>query len=302
MTDGPFTNWESRLKAHATHATGVERPGALPPFFQFSQNSLQNYADCARRFQLSVIEGLRWPAAESEPIEEHERFVQMGEAFHLLVQRHILGVPADALAPSDAPLANWWDAYLQAPPPDVPDAIRLPEAQLSMPFGPYRLMAKFDLLAIDPGHRAVIVDWKTIRQRPDRDTLARRLQTRVYPLVLAEAGAHLFGGPIRPDDITLIYWFANAPADPAIFRYTATQMADDRATISGLIDDILAADPATIWPLTDDEWHCKYCVYRSLCDRGVRAGSLDDAGSAELDAEVDFGFDLDLGDAGEIAF
>lgn len=302
MTDGPFANWQARLKGHATHVTGVERPGALPPFFQFSQNSLQNYADCARRFQLAVIDGLRWPAAESEPIEDHERFVQMGEAFHLLVQRHILGVPADALAPHEPPLADWWDAYLQTPPPDVPEAIRLPEAQLSMPFGAYRLMAKFDLLAIDPGRRAVIVDWKTTRQRPDRETLARRLQTRVYPLVLAEAGAHLFGGPLRPDDITLIYWFANQPADPAIFRYTAARMADDRAYLRDLIDAILTADPAAIWPLTDDGWHCKYCVYRSLCDRGVSAGRLDDAESAELDAEVDFDFDFNLGEAGEIAF
>ena len=49
------------------------------------------------------------------------------------------------------------------------------ETVLSMPFqvgygGPvFRLTAKYDLFAVDPGKRAMIVDWKTTRRRTELD-------------------------------------------------------------------------------------------------------------------------------------
>mgnify|MGYP007064289961 CR=1 FL=1 len=38
----------------------------LPVDFQFSQNNLQDYLDCARRFELRALRRLAWPAAQSE--------------------------------------------------------------------------------------------------------------------------------------------------------------------------------------------------------------------------------------------
>jgi hypothetical protein len=301
VTDqGPFAHWQKALQPRTDRPRPPgSQPGLLPPIFQFSQNSLQDYADCARRFQLRYVLGQRWPAAESEPIDEHEQLMEQGTEFHRLVQRHLLGIPAEKLAPVAQPLAEWWDAYLHTPPPDLPQAVRLPEAQLTIPFGAYRLLAKFDLLAIEPGQRAVIVDWKTTRSRPTRDVLARRLQSRVYPYVLVEAGAHLFGSPLDPAQVSLVYWFAGAPGQPEVFHYAAAQHAGNRAFLTALVDDILA-HREDIWPLTDDEFHCRYCVYRSLCDRGVRAGALDDGGLEALDA--DFDFEIDIADVDEIAF
>lgn len=296
---GPFAHWRQALERRGAPPQEHYPGDRLPPAFQFSQNSLQDYVDCARRFQLRTIEGVRWPAAESEPIEEHERFMQQGSEFHLLVQRHLLGIPAAQLTPTDYPLAEWWDAYLRTPPSDLPASVRLPEVQLSTPLGEHRLLAKFDLLAIDPGQRAVIVDWKTTRSRPTRDVLARRLQSRVYPFVLVEAGAHLFGGPLDPQQVSLIYWFAADPAAPEVFAYSQAQHEDNRAYLAGLIDEILARGEE-VWPLTPDEYHCRYCVYRSLCDRGVRAGRIDEAGIEALDEDLDFEIELESID--EIAF
>ncbi len=305
---GPFSHWQQAIQMGGQEPEEPEVRGGLPPFFQFSQNSLQDYADCARRFQLRYMAGQRWPAAESEPIEEHERFMAQGSEFHRLVQRHVKfgsatlpGIPAEKLTPTDYPLAEWWDAYLSYPPPDLPEAVRLAEAELSTPLAGFRLLAKFDLLAIAPGERATIVDWKTTRSRPPRDTLARRLQTRVYPFVLVEAGAGLFGGPLDPEQVTLLYWFASAPAQPEIFRYTVPQHEDNRAYLGGLIEEILGRGEPT-WPLTDDEHHCRYCVYRSLCDRGAQAGRLEEAGLAAGEVDVDFDFALDLDDLDEIKF
>jgi hypothetical protein len=42
--------------------------------------------------------------------------------------------------------------------------------------------------------------------------LKERLQTRLYPFLLVEAGTYLNGGsPIQPDHIQMIYWFASDP-------------------------------------------------------------------------------------------
>ncbi len=176
---------------------------ALPPDFQFSQASLQDYVECPRRFQLRYLLQLQWPAPEAEPAEEHEQHMQDGETFHRLVHQHRLGIPVEYLQPGGGDevageagpvvsslLAEWWAAYLAAPPPDLP-RMQFPELALSVPLGEHRLVAKFDLVAIEAGRRAVIVDWKTSRRRVSASLLAARLQTRVYRYVLAQAGAHL---------------------------------------------------------------------------------------------------------------
>jgi CRISPR/Cas system-associated exonuclease Cas4 (RecB family) len=291
----PFEHWRQSIQPKEIEQTEYNAEG-LPPVFQFSQNNLQDYADCARRFQLRYVEGQRWPAVENEPLEEHEKFMEQGSEFHLLVQRHLLGVPADQLSPADPLLAAWWDSYLRVPPPDIPSTVRVPETQLSTPLGDQRLLARFDLLAIEPGQRAVIVDWKTTRHRPKRETLAARLQTRLYPFVLAEAGAALFGGPITPDQISLIYWFAEEPGKPEEFIYNAAAHEANREYLSDLIAQVLK-HKEEIWPLTDDLKQCDYCVYRSLCNRGVTAGDF-----REIDFERDDDFNVDLDGVEEIAF
>jgi hypothetical protein len=88
----------------------------LPPGFQFSQGSLQDYIDCHRRFQLRYLVQLAWPAVESEPVLESERFMQQGARFHRMVQQHLLGISAERLAmlAKDEDLLRWWENYLRA--------------------------------------------------------------------------------------------------------------------------------------------------------------------------------------------
>ena len=73
--------------------------------------------------------------------------------------------------------------------------------------------------------------------------------------------------------------------------------------LTGLIEEILARDEEE-WTLTADERRCKYCIYRSLCDRGVEAGPFgewdDDVLDTDPEAVADFDFDLD--NVEEIAF
>ncbi len=275
---------------------------SLPSDFQFSQSSLQDFVDCRRRFQLRYLEQLAWPAIETSPALEHERQMRMGAVFHRQAQQHILGLPEERLSrmASDETLRLWWQNYLRQSPPDLPED-RHPEIVLAAPLGGHRLVAKYDLLAITPGQRAVIVDWKTGQKRPSRRWLAERLQTRVYRYLLVEAGAHLNAGePIAPEQVEMIYWFANHPDDPEHFAYDARQHQTDGETLEGLIGEIIGLGEND-FPLTTHERHCRFCPYRSLCQRGIEAGTLLES-EHDLDLGEDWSIDLDLEQIAEIAF
>jgi RecB family exonuclease len=255
-----------------------------------SYSSLQDYQDCPRRFQLRYLLEQPWPAVQSEPMLEHERYAELGRRFHHLVEQHLVGLPVATLTASIAEeeLARWWRHYLNAPPAD---ALGLPvrraelalSARLPTPEGAYRLVARYDLLAIAPGERAFIVDWKTERRRPTRPQLASRMQTRVYRYVLVEAGQTLNAGrPIEPENVRMVYWFAEFPAEPEVFSYDSVQHAADADALSTLAAEI-SARKDEVFPLTTDVRHCRYCVYRSLCERGV-AAELAAVGEEESEA------------------
>ncbi len=287
----------------------------LPPDFHFTQANLQDYVECRRRFQLRWLLALSWPAVAAEPADAYEATVRDGETFHRLIHQHQLGLPveqltAQALGAASASAAGegllaWWQNYLAAAPADLPPA-RHPEITLTAPVGDQRLVAKYDLVAVEPGARAVIVDWKTSARRTPRAALAGRLQTRVYRYVLAEAGAGLNAGqPIRPEQITMLYWFATFPDQPERLRYDATTHAADAHYLASLVAEIAAAGEDG-FPLTTDETRCRFCPYRSLCGRGVEAGQMDDEAEGEIEAEVEAKADwanaFDFEQVAEVAF
>ena len=281
---------------------------SLPPDFHFSQGSLQDFVDCQRRFQLRYLDHIAWPAVEAEPILENERHLQQGALFHLMVQQHLLGVPVERLTAmaQDEDLARWWENYLNAA-PAVLDGECYPEFTLSAPFGASgvrRLVAKYDLVVVAPDGRALIFDWKTSRRRSPQSRLAGRLQTRVYPYLLVQAGADLNGGrPFEPGQIEMVYWFADFPDRPERFSYNAAQYAEDGGYLAGLLEQIATLSLGNgIFPLTEVEERCLFCVYRSLCDRGVAAGNLDDIDFDEPELDLSFEIDLDFEQIAEIEY
>ena len=271
----------------------------LPDEFQFSQASLQDYKDCPRRFWLRYVRRIAWPAAAVGPEQEDELYLRRGRDFHRLLRQHALGIPVAQLEATiaDPDLRRWWDNYLTSPPDDLP-ARRYAEIALSAPLGQHRLVAKYDLIAVEAGQRAVIVDWKTSRGQPRRDRLAERLQTLVYPYVLVRAGAHINGGqPLQPSQVEMVYWFAEYPTMPGRFVYNDARHEANAAYLTDIVAEIVALDDDG-FPKTTQEKHCRHCRYVSLCQRGG-AGVVSLADEEEWLTEED---DLDtLFDIAQIA-
>lgn len=271
----------------------------LGPDFAFTQGSLGDYAECARRFELRYIMRLRYPALEVKQALEYEMRLRRGNRFHKLVQQHILGVPKDLLSQSltdDADLAQWWESYLAHGLADLPPE-RHAEITLQTALGGQRLVAKYDLLALEPGGAAVIVDWKTGEHVPSRGQLQRRMQTVVYRYVLAQAGTHLYGEPIPPERIRMEYVFVAQGGQRLSFDYSAAQLAADESL---LLEMIGAIGDAKEFPLTEHERRCKFCTYRAFCGRG-EAGDLREFVEDD-DSEADESIELDFDQIAEIEF
>ncbi len=235
--------------------------------------------------------------------------MQLGSDFHRLAHQHALGLPARFLTDSarhNLELAAMWQNYLQHRPAELahPDAQLFPETTLATTVGGYRLAAKYDLLACLPGNspRILIIDWKTNLRRPPSHVLRARAQTRVYPFVLAtlvSSGQWPSAGEqqaaVFSEQITFQYFFTTAPTKPEIIPYSQQQFAADQHYLTDLIQEITAAED---FPLTANKRACRFCVYRSFCDRGDAAGDVDEF---EDDLLLD-DFDLDWEQVAEIAY
>lgn len=271
---------------------------SLPDDFVFSQSALQDYVDCPRRFELRYLREVRWPALETEPALEHESSLLKGQQFHHLLHQHALGVPAETLEATiaDDDLRQWWNRYVRWQADHLHDA-RHPELTLTVPIGEMLLMAKYDVVARMPDASFLIIDWKT-GKRPKRPArLAERMQTLVYPYVLSRAGDWLNDGqPIPPERIKMVYWFAET-GETIEFQSSEEKLRNDEARLVSLVEEIAARFE---YPLTTDEQRCSFCAYRSLCERGERAGDLNEL--EEDEDELAGELTLDLDQIEEIAF
>ena len=273
----------------------------LPTNFQFSQSNLQDFVDCRRRFQLKHMQHILWPAVQAEPAMEIEHQIELGSRFHHLVHQFALGIPLDKLnlPAHNEVLAQWWENFQSAISESgslhnawLPSVQRLPETTISGHLGNVRLIAKMDLIAIHPDGNIQIFDWKTSQQVPRRTWLAERLQTKVYPYLFLQAGSIFTNGKtIKPEQLEMIYWYSSMPEAPIHFPYTQRQFQSDQAYLHSILDTLLRLE-ANDFSMTNDERHCNYCVYRSLCNRGTTAGELTDYEQISINDDVGFGFDF----------
>ncbi len=262
----------------------------LPPDFQFSSKVLQTYSDCPRRFELQYLLRQPWPAIESQPIIEMEQNLDLGRNFHRMVQQKISGVPvADLTSGLEDPLLlKWWQVFLDLG-PKLDLEYCTAESTFTTQVNGYTLTAQYDLLQRSGENRIEIIDWKTTSYPLSKNWLKKRYQTCVYLFVMGKNGHQYFHKKYNAEEISLRYWFPQHPALDICFPYSSEQLQHDEETLSGVIHEI--SDHRGSYQLTSDVKKCEFCQYRSLCDRGVKPGSL--SSDVELSSMDDVIPDLD---------
>jgi len=245
-----------------------------------SQSSLQSFVDCPRRFELRYLRDLDWPALETREAIQHEAAILQGQEFHHLLHQHSMGIPVATLESTieDPIIRHWWQNYLAWEAGHLP-LRRYAETTMTttIPVGssetrPILLTAKYDLLTKLPDNSLLVIDWKT--GRPQRkEVLAARLQTLVYRYTMARAGSWLNDNcDVRPGQIRMIYWYAD-DGSTVEFSYSDEEFYRDEQRLSSILAEILTR---TEFPQTTNDRRCRFCCYRSLCDRGIEAPSIED--------------------------
>lgn len=267
----------------------------IPSDFIFSQQNLQDYLDCPRRFHLRYVEHLEWPAIESEPVLEQEKLIQLGHDFHVLVQQSLSGIPTEIIQENirDNDLSRWW-LHFQSLELNLGDQKSYIEEALSVPLSGFRILAKVDLILISQDQTITIYDWKTSQNEPNRLKLMQRAQTMVYlygvtrcSQVLTQADA------VDPENVQMIYWYPERPTLPIAIEYSSAQYASDELRLSNLLLEIAALNGREQFPKTENRKLCNFCRFRSLCGRGVTAGTHDE-GENSADQSEESLFDIDF--------
>jgi CRISPR/Cas system-associated exonuclease Cas4 (RecB family) len=273
---------------------------AIDRQFIFSAHKLQDYLDCERRFELKYLAQQQWPAIRSEPVYELEQQIQLGEQFHLFAQQFFSHIPEEAIQSQirDAQLAQWWQEFVPFA-RNFLDHDCFAEHRISFQLEQRRFIAILDLLVIHKNGDYKILDWKTNKKKPGSAQVKKSIQSRLYPLLLLLSEEKRTGSPkIDPNKIEMTYWFANYPHNPESFRYSNFQFQEDLSFIQELIQRITSLQRGEFQKTSVIE-RCKFCQYRSLCERGSAAGSMTDLEDDIWDEEIE---DIDFSQIGEIAF
>lgn len=270
---------------------------------EYSQNKLHDYLECPRRYELKYQLQQIWPAVLTEPVLQHEEFIKNGKTFHLCAQQFFLGIDPQLIKDQiENPLVlSWWNRFLEFAFPLLSFQHQA-EVIVQTRINQSSFIGVFDLLVYIPGEKFMIIDWKTNHHKPKRNSLKDHTQTRLYPLLLTEAGAAWNNGQrILPYQIEMIYWFTNQPDSPESFQYSEQQYQLDKEYYQNLINEIENRKPNE-FQLTEDQRYCKFCNYRSLCGRGIKPGSIDEWD--EMDDEFLFEeiLDIDMNQIAEISF
>jgi hypothetical protein len=241
---------------------------------RLSVQSLRTYDDCPRQFAMKYQLNRYWPAPRPADLAESRSDrvsgTEVGNLIHRLIEVRQLGLdPEPLLAANDdriPELRRLWEAFLASGHADpAPEAEVWTEQPLYFSLEGVPFIVRFDRLVKDRD-RWQILDWKT--GHLDETRLRQTWQTKLYPFALVEAGHALGHGPIRPEQVMLVYW--------EVARGKGHPISYDAATHAAARREFIARAQAVKVPfgpeLPDDprfprrSAHCGRCSFDSLCN------------------------------------
>lgn len=256
-----------------------------------SATSIQDFKACQRRFQLQHLINQPWPAVQAEPLYEHELHARRGTQFHLTLQRYFSDIHPDILSSmiDDVIVKQWWDTFqAEQPVPRKPSCRILPECSIVVEVQNYRLRAVIDLLVLDSADNSItIFDWKTTRRIPDAADYRSAIQTSIYQYIVAVSAPTFFPAFDALDRLKMVYWFPAYPDSTISLTYSEAAHQRNTTWLSDQIETIdlrIRTDTAGEWNKTSDLTHCRYCDYRSLCERDSFENVYGSPGQLDVDS------------------
>lgn len=237
--------------------------------FIFNQQSLAFYSSCPLKFCKCCLEGLRLNSKETLPQVKRES-LERGTRFHLEAERYFNGILLSEI--KDRELDCWLD-NLKSCFADLSDDGR-PEYQVFAYEFNSCLTAKYDLLVYRAG-KVFIYDWKTNRYPLLSDRLLASWQTCLYRYLAVQLSRELFGQPVLPEQVTMIYWNPNYPEKKIELPYSSQQFLLDQNKIKMILDEI---NSVSEFPPINNK-SCSGCEYRLFCQKKA---------AVDFEAEDDF--------------
>jgi len=252
--------------------------------FSFSAKKIQDFIDCERRYELRYVLNQSWPAITSEPTLEIESNIKRGNEFHYLVHQLFSGVPEKSLKKTvfDDIMINWFDNFLSFQKTLIIKNY-FTEFPLTAQLGEDKLTAIYDLIYLNENEELIIVDWKTSKYLPKKNTLALKVQSILYPFILNEISTEFLpGSNYSPEKISMRYWYPSSPTENFVFQYGQETHEINRVFLASTISE-MRGKKAGEFILTKDEKKCGFCPYRSLCNRGISASNFIESESYGID-------------------
>jgi hypothetical protein len=145
-------------------------------------------------------------------VEEYELLTQLSQRFHQMTRQYFTGIPGEHISDmsQENKLGNWWMDFIHNQSETRELGFILKEGTLNYPdivifssLGNYRIYANFNLISVTKDHRFFIVDWKTSQKKPSNLWLNNRIQTKIYPYLLADEAALSIGKTIDQKTLKL---------------------------------------------------------------------------------------------------
>ena len=276
----------------------VERRPPIVPSRPLSYTAISAYEECAYRFYMERVLGLRAPSelhqisgpagrefdavrdqeAEAAAPSAREERTARGAAVHALLewsQAHGWAEPSPALAARHAianglgdevaaellePVRQWIDSPLRERIGAEATRTRA-EVPLLLGVGGTVLRGSIDLLVEREGAPPLVVDYKTDRLAgadPSERAAHYGVQRSIYALAAAEA--------LGADEVEVAYVFLERPDEPAVSLLGPEKMAAARSSLEQTIARISRGDFPVAAPEERDWSLCRGCpALRGLC-------------------------------------
>lgn len=232
--------------------------------FEFSQNALNTFRSCPKKFGYKYIQGLNW---KKEDDEEYYRSMKYGLEFHLMCERYFSGIPVGKFTGSkEYEKFDQWLEKVKKAVSIYEDREYLPEYGLSIKIDEEsRLTVKYDLAVIyrENGQLSIdIWDWKTENRKLKYNDLEKRMQSIVYMAVAYEAIPKIYGNGKEKARVRMYYYQPEYYSEPIELTYSEEKYENNKIKIKGIINEIKKSDFEG-----KNLKSCKYCEFNMLCNK-----------------------------------